>query len=309
MIRYLLEHGNEFWPALAASLMLGLAIVQVPAIARRIEAIAPDPLSRAFVGLLVGATCFVGWTKGPVSQGSVVAQFVTALRAGGIVDESGLVAKSAESETVAAFADLAGEIVYSASNVLAAASEDIAVVAYLITNESRRVAYIAADLPRADPQQHTNHNIAATIERVRQSEDGSTLSLWTWYSQEPVIAPGVGVEIDVGGGWLPLVAVTNFYPATDEINGIPCVRYDFAVPALARHVVFRPEYELGFGHGAAPLLVPSGGVSVETGGVTRLPYSGIDVYFSGRAEVVYHGGIATGLRIDGNAVTNGVYSL
>lgn len=308
MMIYLLEHLNDFWPALVICLFSGLLLVQVPRVRRLINDFAPDAISRALVGLFVGAVCFVGWAKGPVSTGRTVAQFITALHSG-IIDRSGLVASTSQTETVSAFAKLANAIIYSASNVIDQAQGEIDAVAALITNETRKVVYLAADLPRAEPTQHTNHNIAATVERVRQSADGSTLSMWCWYSQEPVIAPDVGAEIDVGAGWVKLEAITNYYPAVEDINGVPCVQYDFGVPELARHVVFRPQYELGFGHSDAPLLVPSGGITVTTNDVTRLPFNGIDTYCGGRAEVVYHGGIATELRIDGIAVTNGVYEL
>jgi hypothetical protein len=147
------------------------------------------------------------------------------------------------------------------------------------------------------------------VERVRQSADGETLSMWVWFSEEPSVAPGMCAEIDLGGGWGELCSVTNSYPDTESINAVPCVRYDFFVPEFARGTVFRPDYEVAFGSELAPLLVPSGGVTVETNGVTALPFSGTDSHFGGRAEVTYRGGIATALKIDGVAVTNGVYGL
>jgi hypothetical protein len=306
---YILQHLNDFWPGLLLCLVTGLCLVEIPKVKKALSDFAPTRANRAVVGLFVGAACFCGWTKGPVSVGSVKAQFITALASGGIVDVSGLVASTTESETVAAFADFAVEIVSAASQTVVNAQGDIDDVAFLITNETRQVVYIASDLPRADPLQHTNHNIAATVERVRQNGDGTELSLWCWYSEEPVVAPGVCAEIDAGAGWLQLEAITNYYPAIESINGVPCVRYDFAVPSDSRQVVFRPSYELGFGGTDTPLLVPDGGVTVETNGATRLPFTGTDSYFTGRVEVVYHGGIADTLIIDGQTVTNGVHEL
>ena len=306
---FILEHLNDFWPGLILCLVTGLLLVNNPWGRRVVKSFAPDRISRIVVGLFVGGACFCGWTKGPVSVGNTVAQFVTALSSGGMIDDSGLVASSAESETLAAFAELAGSISAAASQTVVNAQGDIDDLAFLITNTVREVVYIASDLPRADPVQWTNHNIAATIEQVRQSEDGSTLSLWCWYSEEPVIAPGVGADIDVGAGWVTLTAITNYYPDTELINAVPCVKYDFAVPSDSRLVVFRPTYEIAFGQDSTPLLVPSGGVTVETNSIIRLPYTGVDAYISGRVEVVYHGGIATTLRIDGSTVTNGVYTL
>lgn len=266
-------------------------------------------LSRAVVAVFVGQLTFSAVSKSGAPSNQLVAQFVTALYGGGIVDESGLVAKASEAAVLEAYTQWSAEIVGAASGTVSRASAAFTEVAQLVTNSERQVIYIASDLPRAYARGWTNHNIAATVERVRQSAGGETLSMWVWFSEEPSVAPGMCAEIDLGAGFFKLPAVTNSYPETESVNGVPCVRYDYEVRPMWRGVVLRPEYEVGFGHPDAPLLVPVGGVAVQTGGVTRLPFTGTDGYFSGRAAVTYRGGIAVGLEIDGAAVTNGVYEL
>lgn len=298
------------WVWFISVLGIGQAIVLLPPVKRHLDGyISRNPFSRVFVGLFLGGLCVCAGAKNGISPQAYVAQFVTALHGGTIIDESGTVARASEAAVLEAYTELSVEMVAAASGTVAAASGAFVEVANLVTNTERAVVYIAADLPRAAAHAWTNHNIAATVERVRQSADGETLSMWVWFSEAPSVAPGMCAEIDVGGGWGELCAVTNSYPATESINAVPCVRYDFFVPPFARGTVFRPSYEVAFGAELQPLLVPSGGVTVETNGVTALPFSGEDSYFGGRVEVTYRGGIAAELKIDGVAVTNGVYGL
>jgi hypothetical protein len=275
-----------------------------------IEPFAATRLGRCIVGLLVGGILMCGWTKGPVSIGSVKAQFITALSGGGIVDGSGLVVTSTEEETVAAFADLTVEIASAASQTVVDASDDFAEVATLVTNTERKVIYIQSTLPRTDPTQGlTNHNISAFVMRTSMSADQAVISRYVWYSAAPLVGPAVVCVVDVGGGDTTLSEVTNTFPDTVEIDGIDCVRYDYAVPEGLRNVVFWPDQEFTFGSDDNPLEVGIDGVSVDVGEDTSLPFSGTDSYFKGRVDVVYSGGIATKVYIDGAAVTNGVYEL
>jgi len=306
---YILEHMNDFWPGLVLCLITGLLMTNCPWGRRVIEPFANTRLDRTVIGLLLGGIIMVGWTKGPVSIGSTAAQFVTALRSGGIIDESGLVAASTEAETVEAFAELSSEIINAASQTVVDAQSDIDDVAMLITNTPRKVVYLQCALPRTDPLQGiTNHNISAIVMRTRQSDDGVTLSRYVWYSEQPEVAPGVVAEVDVGGGAVRLTAVTNSFQETESIQGIPCVRYDYTLPESLRKVVFFPDTELEFGSDNTPLLVPAGGIVVDDGS-QHTGWSGTDLYFGGRVQVIYTGGIATALYIDGNSITNGVYTL
>lgn len=310
MIVYILEHMNDLWPAAVMCMIIGLLLTNCPWGRRVIEPFANTRLDRTIIGLLVGGILLVGWTKGPVSIGSVKAQFVTALCSGGIIDASGLVAASTEAETVEAFAELSSAIVSAASQTVVNAQGDIDEVAGIITNNTRKVVYMQCALPRTDPTQGvTNHNISAIVVRTRQSADGGTISRYVWYSETPVIAPTVAANVDIGGGEVRLTAITNSFPDTESIQGVPCVRYDYALPESLQNVVYFPDTELEFGHEGEPLQIPSGCVVVTDSTGTYLGFTGTDTYFDGRVQVDYRGGIATELRIDGTTQTNGVYQL
>jgi len=297
------------WVFVCVGIGLCQAFVLIPRIARALGQFAPTRLDRSAVGFIIGLFAIYAVSKGGLSPRSYVAQFVTAMSSGVIIDESGSVAKASEAAVLDAFLDLSVQISAGASNAVVAAGNEFCAVANMVTNNPRRVIYVASFLPRSGAGGVTNHNIAATVERVRQSGDGATLSAWIWFSEEPLVAPGIAADVDVGGGPFRLAAVTNFYPVTEQIGGAPCVRYDFAVPAEARGTVFIPAYEVAFGSPAAPLVVPSGGVSVTADGVTLLPFNGTDAYFAGRLLVTYKGGVAVSATLDGTAVTNGVYEL
>lgn len=308
-MNFFLEHMNDFWPGLIASLIIGLALVQVPWVRRQTDSFAPDPLSRAFVGLFIGAITFVGWTKGPVSVGKHVAQFVVAMSDGSILDESGLIATSTEEDSVEAFADLSVAIHAAASQTVANAYSEFYEVSFLVTNKNREVIYVQSTLPRTDPTQGlTNHNISAFVMRTEMNTDQTVLSRYVWYSEQPLVAPTVACVADVGAGDVFFSAITNTFPDTTSISGIDCVRYDFAVPEELRSVVFFPDTELTFGSIDKPLKIGIG-ISVDVGEDTYLPFTGTDTNFSGRVQIDYKGGIATACRIDGETVTNGVYEL
>lgn len=288
---------------------LAQAFVLIPAVRRALARIAPCTADRVALGVAIGFFAIFAGAKSGISPRAYVAQFITAMGSGVIIDESGAVARASEASVIAAFVSLADDISASASNTVASAAGQFSVAADMVTNNARRVIYVASFLPRSGAGGVTNHNIAATVERVRQSPDGSTLSAWIWFSEEPLVAPGIAADVDVGGGPFRLDPVTNYYPATETIGGAPCVRYDFAVPSETVGTVLIPSYEVAFGSELSPLIVPSGGVSVITNGVTRLPFTGTDRYFTNRVSVVYKGGIAVSATLDGEAVTNGVYEL
>jgi hypothetical protein len=264
--------------------------------------------SRMAAAVCMAGALMVGATKGPTAAGHAV-QFVTALSSGLIIDPSGVVGRASEQAVLESFAEETSQIVAAATQTVAQAEEDFAALAGLVTNVNRKLWYLASDLPRADPQILTNHNIAATIERVRQNADGSIISQWVWFSEDPATNPTVAAEIDLGAGWVRLEPVTNTWPLTEAVNGAECVRYDYAVPETARGVVFRPYYELGFGSDSAPLIVPSAGVSVSTNSVECWPFSGTDALHS-NLTVTSSGGIAISAVVNGAAATNnGIYEV
>lgn len=291
------------------SLLIGQYVVFAPPFRKYFKAVCASITERVIIGVLMGFALWVGGTKAPSTM-SYVAQFVTVMRSGVVIDESGVIAKATEQAVVESFIDYAVEINAAASNTVVAARADFDEVAGIVTNTERRVIYISSYLPRAGTGINavTNHNIAATCEQTRMT-DGTNMTAWIWFSEEPAFAPGMGGEIDVGGGPVRIVCHTNFYPETEMINGAPCVRYVFEIPEGSRGVQFIPAYEVKFGSPSAPLVVPTGGITVTTNGVTLLPFTGTDSYFGGRVTVGYKGGIATEVTIDGVPVTNGVHQL
>lgn len=243
--------------------------------------------------LMVWGTLYGGTKSAPRVA---LAQFVTALRSGGILDASGRIAAAAAAAAVAAVADESAGIVAAASNSVAEAQATFDGLADGLTNRVYTTAYIALDLPRAEAHSHTNHNIAATIERL-ECVDGSNLVAWVWFSEEPAIAPQLAFDASVAeGASVRLVSITNTYPDTVEIDGVPCISYRMDVPAAMRGVPLRPNYELEFGGPSDPLIVPAGGVLVETNGVLHLPFTGWDLAhpepWGADLAVRYAGGIA-----------------
>jgi len=249
------------------------------------------PLGKAAIIAMLLAAAAIGGDKSPVMRH--IATLVTALRGGALLDPSGRIGAAATVAASRAVTDLSAGIVGAASQTVADAQSQFDAAAWTLTNRTLTVAYIAADLPRAWAGVHTNHNISATIQRTRQ--DGATnLLVWVWFSEEPAVQPQVSLSYSVEDGvWAYMPAVTNSYPDTVEVDGVPCIEYRYEIPAAYRGTVFRPDYELVFGGSAASdyLTIPSGGVVVATNGVECLPYTGTDVY-SANLSVTYQGGIA-----------------
>jgi hypothetical protein len=217
----------------------------------------------------------VGGTKGPGGYSARLVQFITALRSGLVVDDSGVVARYAETEAIRYFNSESSNMIAAARDSVTDSVALITAMGVALTSTPYICAYISADLPRAEPHQWTNHNVAATIERVDQT--GGVLRVWIWYSEEPFQAPDVAFDASVADGtWVTLTAVTNSWPSTETVNGIACVRYDYNVPAEMVGTPMRPEYELSFGGYtlSSYLIAPSGGVLVNTNGVDTLPYTG-----------------------------------
>lgn len=287
------------------------ALVQWPPFYKHFRKAAKTVFTRAIVGIFIGQLTFIAASKsGAPSAMNYVAQFVTVLRNGYVIDESGVIAKATEEAVVESFVEYAAQINNAASSTVVNASTEFLEVANLVTNSQRRVIYISSYLPRSGNGQGglVNHNIAATLEKTRMT-DGTNLTAWVWFSEEPAFAPGMSAEIDVGGGAFKVECATNFYPETESINGVDCVRYVFEIPEESRGVQFLPSYEVQFGTRLAPLVVPSGGITVKTNNVTVLPFSGTDTHFGGRLSIIYKGGIATEAAINGTQITNGVYHL
>lgn len=230
---------------------------------------------RMAIAVWIACVLTVGGTKGPDGQSGRLSQFITALISGQVVDDSGVVARYAEAEAIRYFNLESSNIIAAARDSVTGSVAQIVGMGAALTSTPYICAYIAADLPRAEPRQWTNHNVAATIERVAQT--GGVLRVWVWYSEAPFQVPNVVFDASVSDGtWVTMTPVTNSWPSTEIIAGTPCVRYDFRVPDGMVGTPLRPEYELSFG-GYTPssyLIAPSGGVLISTNGVERLPYTG-----------------------------------
>jgi hypothetical protein len=249
------------------------------------------PLGKAATIALLLAAAAIGGDKSPALRH--IATLVTALRGGALLDPSGRIGAAATVAASQAVTDLSAGIVGAASQTVAEAQSQFDDAAWTLTNRTLTVAYLAADLPRAWAGIHTNGNIAATIQRVRQ--DGNTnLLAWVWFSEEPAVQPQVSLSYSVEDGvWSYMPGLTNSYPYTVDVDGVPCIEYRYEIPAPYRGTVFRPDYELAFGGASAGdyLTVPAGGVVVATNGVECLPYTGTDTY-SANLSITYKGGIA-----------------
>jgi hypothetical protein len=249
------------------------------------------PLGKAATVALLLAAAAIGGDKSPALR--AISSLVTALRSGALIDPSGRIGAAASIAASQTVTDLSCDIIGSASQTVADAQAQFDAAAWTLTNRTLIVAYLAADLPRALPGVHTNSNVAATIQRTRQ--DGNTnLLAYVWFSEEPMIEPKVSLSYSVEDGvWAYMTAVTNSYPATVDVDGVPCIEYRYEIPAAYRGTVFRPDYELAFGGAESDdyLTVPSGGVIMATNGVECLPFTGTD-YYTANLSVTYKGGIA-----------------
>lgn len=265
------------------------------------------PLGKAATVALLLAAAAIGGDKSPVMRH--IATLVTALRGGALLDPSGRIGAAATIAAAQEITSLSDGIINAASQTVAEAQSQFDAAAWTLTNRTLTVAYIAADLPRAWAGIHTNGNIAATIQRTRQ--DGATnLLAWVWFSEEPAVEPQVSLSYSVEAGvWAYMPAVTNSYPFTVDVDGVPCIEYRYEIPAAYRGTVFRPDYELAFGGASAGdyLTVPAGGVVVATNGVECLPYTGTDTY-SANLSITYKGGIAVSATFHGTNYT-GVVTL
>ncbi|MDA3925197.1 MAG: hypothetical protein PF904_10925 [Kiritimatiellae bacterium] len=275
------------------------------------DAFLSSRLDRIITAAIVAGIVMCGWTKGPVVNPANrhISQYILALVSGGIRDDSGVVAEQTQLNTVNAYIDLAAAMMTDSSNQFVSASIIFDNLADQLTNNPTPVVYIQSFYPREDPYVSlTNHNLAVLA--MTQSSTSNVLSRWIYFSEDLVSEPTLYAEADVGGGYLRLTETTNTYPNTELKDGVPCVRYDYALPAGMQGVVFSPDFDLRFGSEENGLQIGSGGLEiVDTNNVSHL---GADEWISicsNRVEVLHRGGVAVRVKIDGQIVTNGVYTL
>lgn len=233
-----------------------------------------------------------------------ISQLVMALAGGGLVDESGTIASHTALKTVQEFNAETSSIVSNADAIVAAALAEYTVITQQLAEADYSVVYVAYDFPRADPPETTNHNITATIEKVSQS--GSTLSAFAYFSEQSETNVTLRIRASVAQDvWVTLDPKTNYWPATTDVGGLACYRYDYAIPTAMAGVPLRPMYDIAFG-GYEPgqyLIVPSDGVIVSTNSVDCTPFTGWDYEHPepwGTALAVrYVGGIAVEATLNG----------
>jgi len=268
----------------------------------RIQSLPPAGRVLAVVGLL--ALIGFGGEKEPppppVARRWM--QLVTVLNDGTLKDSSGTLVSGVQAKALEQFAAETYQMAQATAQVV----EDARLACVALTNQLAQadysVAYLSLDMPRGTPAE-PNHNIMVSFEKIQQTT--TNLTAWVWFSEMP--ATNVSVRIDYSllpGVWAPLPAATNFYPATESVNGVDCVRYVYAIPNAMAGTPLRMQYEIEFGGHTQEeyLSVPETGVTVEVGEETFLPHTGWVTIGEGADAIQVHviGGIAV------EAIQNGI---
>lgn len=240
-----------------------------------------------------------GGDKGGPAVPPRAVQLLTVLRDGTLKDRSGRVASGAAEAAVAAFGEQTAALAAAAAEVAGRAQADCdALVARMATNDYS-VAYVRMELPRGTSVV-SNHNIMVTCERTERTAS-DTVDRLVWFSAPPTTNVVVHARYRTSGGHVGTLAPsTNFWPATETVGGVECVRYRYELPADVRAYALVPSYEVAFG-GPEPgqyVSVPESGVTVRVGAAEHLPFTGWDDYGDG-VRVRSVGGVAVAIEIAG----------
>lgn len=233
-----------------------------------------------------------------------VIELLTMMRDGSLNDLSGKVASGVQSRAIAEYITTSGDLVSAADDIVAQARLDCIALTNQILQADYDVAYIALDLPRGTPAE-TNHNILITFQKVEQTT--TNLDALVWFSEMPTTNVNVFCEYSIfDGQWSTLSPVTNYWPDTEIVDGVECVRYRYDIPTGIAGTPLKPQYEVSFGgyQLGQYLSVPESGVVVTTNGVDCLPFTGWDDFSEGTntALVRYVGGIAVEAIINGLSI-------
>lgn len=258
---------------------------------------------RALAVVGVAVAVLHGGDKGPQPEiPDDIVEILTLTSSGGLKDISGKLVPGTQAQAVQRWIAESSAVAHAAD----AAIEEARAACDALTNQllsaDYDVAYVAIDLPRGTPAA-SNHNIMVSIERTEQS--GAVLDALVWFSSAPSTNVNVVMEYSVTeGSWATLQPTTNFWPATEMVGGVDCVRYRYALPPGVVGTPFRPAYEITFGgyNTGEFLSVPESGIVVTVDETEHLPYTGWDDYSVGDNTLLvrYVGGIAV------EAIHNGV---
>jgi hypothetical protein len=239
-------------------------------------------------GVVVG---YGGDKEQPLSTRTL--QLLTVLRDGTLKDLSGTVASGVQARALEVFSSETWRIAAATTNAIAQARAACDALTNRLATADYKAAYISLDFPRGTPT-YTNHNIQVTFEKVVQTP--TNLTAWVCFSEAPATNVQVYATYSVAADvWTDLEPTTNYWPATETVNGVPCVRYVYALPDLDGTPLV-PQYEVEFGGPSEDqfLSVPEVGVTVQVGETEYLPFTGVDTYplTNGVLRVYYKGGIA-----------------
>jgi hypothetical protein len=260
---------------------------------------------KAGIVALFAVAALVGGEKpGPVVPPEII-EILTRRADGSLTDLSGQIASGVQAQAVQDYLSASAMLVTAADGVVSNAAVQCVTLTNQLLQADYDIAYVTLDLPRGTPAE-TNHNILVSFQRVEQSL--TNLDALVWFSEMPSTNVNIFVEYSIAEGvWGTLPPVTNFWPATETVDGVECVRYRYEIPSGISGTPLKPQYEVAFGGDQADqyLSVPETGVVVSTNGVDCLPFTGWDNYSSGTNSLLvrYVGGIAVEAVQDGVSIT------
>lgn len=267
------------------------------------------PRIQQFLAIVaLGLVISFGGEKGPVVIiPQAIMEILTMKPNGELRDLSGRVVSGVQVKAVSDYIQASADLVHAADGIIEQARIDCIALTNQLLQADYEIAYLALDLPRGTPGQ-MNHNIMVTFQRVEQSTN--TLDALVWFSSMPSTNVNVYAQYSISeGAWATLAPVTNFYPATEMVDGVACVRYRYTIPTGVRGIPLKPEYEVRFG-GPLPnqyLNVPESGIVVTANEVEYIPFSGWDDFSEGTNSVLVRsvGGIAVEAVVNGVSIKGG----
>ena len=165
--------------------------------------------------------------------------------------------------------------------------------------------YFGFKMPFSTPE-NTALNTAVDILKFKQNEND--VEAWFWFST----VPGISVNIHISattefGETVVLAPTTNEWPNASLVDGVPCYRYEYALPEKLRGVVLFPPQEIIFGSlDGQPFQVPPDGIiTTDGGGTAWQPFNGVDTFDDGvgnQLEITYRGGIAVAAKLNGESL-------